>query len=107
MTEYIERERLLINLAEECDKYNPKLLNGSHIHHGISLAANIIKSQPVADAEKIRHGKWNEVVGMAPPELHGLHFCSLCSEFALQKKHKEYLSNYCPNCGAEMSGGDE
>lgn len=104
MAEYIEREALLKSIRE---KLNPE---GSHsiIPKDVYLTAlTIIECEPVADAEKIRHGKWNEVVGMAPPELHGLHFCSLCSEFALQKKHKEYLSNYCPNCGAEMSGGDE
>ena len=66
----------------------------------------IVSQMPTADVAEVRRGKWVEVVGMAPPELHGLHFCSICKEFALQKRHKECLSDYCPNCGAKM-GDDE
>ena len=101
MAEYIERERLLMNLAEECDKYNPKFLNGSHIRYGISLAANIIKSQLAADVAEVRHGKWvNDI-------------CSVCGRVnptITEDFCGNYMSKplaYCTNCGAKMDGGEK
>ena len=54
------------------------------------------------EAEPVRHGRWVEIKGMAPPEYHGKHRCSLCYARALERKMHEELSNYCPNCGAKM-----
>lgn len=57
-----------------------------------------------ADVAPARHGRWVEIKGMAPPEYHGKHRCSLCYARALERKMHEELSNYCPNCGAKMRG---
>ena len=76
---------------------------------------------PTADVEEVRHGKWTE-------NEDGILYCSECKEEALYKsifeeqfdydweenlvpcgyeEHKEYIkTNYCPNCGAKMDGGD-
>ena len=70
-------------------------------------ATEFINSIEDADVAEVKHGKWVEAVGMAPPELHGLHLCSICKEFSLQKLHKECLSGYCPLCGAKMDLGDD
>ena len=43
-------------------------------------------------------GKWIE-----EGRLFNFHKCSNCGEDAfLHDVHGEYLSNYCPNCGADM-----
>ena len=59
------------------------------------------------EAEPVRHGRWIEIKGMAPPEYHGKHRCSLCYARALERKMHEELSNYCPNCGVKMDGGSD
>jgi len=55
-------------------------------------------------------GHWIVWGGMDIPENHGKHICSVCGEFAPVRHEKplikEYLSDFCPNCGADMRGGE-
>lgn len=53
-----------------------------------------------------KKGKWYKPTGMMPPEHFGRHRCSECDEFAMHdwKHHKEQLTDFCPNCGADMRG---
>jgi hypothetical protein len=54
-----------------------------------------------ADAEPVKHGKW--IKGKYQDEW----FCSVCSNGAyLDWKENPILSDYCPECGAEMKAGD-
>lgn len=57
-------------------------------------------------AEERKTGKWYKPVGMMPPEYAGVYRCSKCDEIAPRdwKHHKQVLSNFCPNCGADMRG---
>lgn len=48
---------------------------------------------PAADVAPVRHGRWKGA-GM------GDYYCSLCQKLANPR------TNYCPNCGARMDGGD-
>ena len=53
-------------------------------------------------------GKWIKATGMKPPEFHGHHCCSECGNFANMEPpfgNREDLSNFCPNCGADMRNG--
>ena len=56
-------------------------------------------------------GHWIVWGGMDIPENHGKHKCSVCGEFAPVRYEKplikEYLSDFCPNCGADMRGEGE
>ena len=58
-----------------------------------------------------KRGEWVVWGGMDIPENHGRHICSLCGEFAPVRYEKplikEYLSDFCPNCGADMREGGE
>lgn len=59
----------------------------------------LIKSQPRADVEPVRHGKW-VLRG-------GKRFCSLCGERACVTRDTEDFwytkgTAFCPNCGAKM-----
>lgn len=58
------------------------------------------------EVQERKRGKWYKPTGMMPPEHFGRHRCSECEEFALHdwKHHREQLTNFCPNCGADMRG---
>ena len=57
-----------------------------------------IDAQPTADVVEVVHGKW--VVCDAPPPT-WWYECSICHKAG----NVEY--NYCPNCGADMRGGND
>ena len=61
-----------------------------------------IWTAPAADVAPVVHGEWIRITGMAPPEYHGKHKCSVCGGMALCMMMREVLSDYCPYCGAKM-----
>ena len=66
-------------------------------------------TEATADAQPgQKKGHWIVWGGMDIPENHGRHKCSECGEFAPVRYEKplikENLSNFCPNCGADMRG---
>lgn len=93
--EYIER-RALLNEIEEI-----RPLNWTDTEAEITEQAdfdwfeNLVKSQPTADVQEVRHGKWIE----KPYLLGTSNFCSLCGE-NYGMPHGKY--KFCPNCGAKM-----
>ena len=128
MAEYIEREALMRRIKEihcaECDSY-----------HGVRCRAcwvddtlDYIDSEPAADVAEVRHGRW---ILEAHDERVNYRWnvtaeCSNCCDekkeiwagffpnvpdwlardTALIDAKSVKLSNYCPNCGAKMDGGD-
>ena len=51
----------------------------------------------------VNRGIWVKLDGqMLPTEFHGKHRCSRCRNLAGEQRGREYLSNYCPSCGAKM-----
>jgi len=63
-----------------------------------------------ADVKPVVHGRWEKATGMMPPEYCGLHICSECGHYAGRKPPyggKEFLSDYCPNCGAYMREAED
>ena len=129
MAEYIEREALMRRIKEihcaECDSY-----------HGVRCRAcwvddtlDYIDSEPAADVAPVRHGRW---ILEAHDERVNYRWnvtaeCSECCDeqkeiwagffpnvpppiardVALISAESVKLSNYCPNCGARMDGGDD
>lgn len=63
-----------------------------------------IKEVPSADVEPVRHGEWKR---------HKDHWCCryICSNCEKPARYdmsyEQNLSNYCPNCGAKMDGGNK
>lgn len=53
-----------------------------------------------------KKGMWYKPTGMMPPEYIGVYRCSVCEEIAPRdwKRHIQILTNFCPNCGADMRG---
>ena len=64
-----------------------------------------INAMPTVDAVPVRHGKWVQRFIKIGGQVfkHGMQ-CSVCAEPALDNEGDDYLTNYCPNCGAKMDG---
>ena len=61
-----------------------------------------IVSFPTVDAVEVVHGRWEprpDVIGFVRCSV--CHDCNIYDDWADGKKW-----NYCPNCGANMMGGD-
>ena len=52
---------------------------------------------PAADVAPVRHGRWLCV----DTDTEQFFLCDRC------KKKEYWESNYCPNCGCRMDGGDD
>lgn len=94
--EYIEREALLNEIKET------RPLNWTDAEAEITEQAdydifeNLVKSQPIADVQEVRHGKWEE-------QLDGTHYCSHCGRDATYNfDGKEVCGNVCTYCGTIM-----
>ena len=86
--EYIEKNHRINTIINSTALYNSTVLK-------------LIKTEPTADVQEVRHGKWiydGSDIGWANYK------CSSCGEcFVLESgtpQENEY--NYCPNCGAKM-----
>ena len=90
MTEYIEREAAKGELLSwaVCVNHPEHLMREDAIY--------VLDTIPAADVAPVRHGRW-----IASHDEFCQ--CSLC-------KYPVYAAwnttNYCPNCGAKMDGGD-
>lgn len=70
--------------------YGEECFEGEHID-------TIIKEQPTADVEVVRHGEWIEITD-------DVYFCSKCNRtLCFGGKSKDSFP-YC-HCGAKMDGG--
>ena len=83
--EYIEREKLNDMIEDFC-------VNETFY--------DALQTIPAADVAPVRHGHWIN-------ENFYTH-CSACGKMAIYDKYgQEFESNFCPNCGAKMDGGEQ
>lgn len=68
------------------------------ISFGLASMFDCEDNLPTIDAEPVRHGKWKKIQNFAQ--------CSECMH-EVNWGSKDFLSPYCPNCGAKMDGGTE
>ena len=68
-------------------------------HTATEQAYKNVYEQGKKDA--VRHGGWK-----LKYETFGEMQCSICGSEALVKERYYVSSNFCPNCGAIMDGGD-
>ena len=84
---------------------NDKLIYASEARKAILNAdpklAYCIDSVPAVDAVEVVHGRWEKrkIIDWV-----GTKICFRCTEC---KTHWDVNTNYCPNCGAKMDGGNE
>ena len=80
MAEYIEREAAIESLPVALDS-----------------AINALRNAPSADVAPVVHGRWLCV----DTDTEQFFLCNRC------KKKEYWESNYCPNCGCLMDGGEQ
>lgn len=85
-----------------------------YAHVGESIDADVvisdIKGMKAADVAPVTHGRWISLTECANEGV----YCSICKKKVWQsdyawcskKSRNKLRSNYCPNCGAKMDGGD-
>ena len=65
---------------------------------GMAYVLDLLDNLPIADVKPVKHGYWTK--DLTNP--YGIRYvCSVCGGA------KQWKSNYCPNCGAKMSGVEE
>lgn len=99
MTEYIERKAFLDAIER-----------GKKHQQDADDIAEMLQNFPAADVRPVVRGKW--LTGNDNPRTYGRirAMCGRCGAFALAEmvnagSYKERLSNFCPNCGADMREG--
>ena len=98
MAEYIKRETAVRAVMAA------KWVDGSDG----AMAIEIVASPPAADVAPVVHGLWEKELSSfwrwtpsgAVAVARATYRCGLCGRGTAVK------SNYCPNCGAKMDGGD-
>ena len=98
--EYIEREALMRRIKEihcaECNSYHGLKCKACWVDD----ALDYIESEPAADVAPVRHGRWSRFYKSGVKVDEG--FVSSCCDMWNERR-----SNYCPNCGCRMDGGDD
>ena len=95
MADFIDREALMKFpiRRDHCDKEHAN----EHFINGIETVMEYAENLPTADVEPVRHGRWICV----DTDTEQFFLCNRC------KKKEYWESNYCPNCGCRMDGGNE
>ena len=89
MAEYIEKEDIEQKIQDG--------LNNLVLGHDAIEVLGMIYEMPAADVAPVRHGRWLCV----DTDTEQFFLCNRC------KKKEYWESNYCPNCGGLMDGGDD
>ena len=73
---------------------------------GYAIAKDLIKNAPAADVAPVRHGEWVKEHNRIGDDDYQ---CSHCKGYACESGSGFYdvLTDYCPNCGARMDGGNK
>lgn len=113
MAEYIKREELM-KFPIRQNHYDKKH-GDEHSINGLETVLEYAENLPAADVAPVVHGRWipireSEMTGWNPEfagrDPIGGYKCSECGEFAVFDCNDKYvLSDFCPQCGAEMDGG--
>ena len=92
----IDREVARTIICEKCENYSTVCEICKLTECGGWCRVFSLYSVPTVDAKPVRHGRW---IMLEPYGAHHTHRrkCSECGEI----KAKE-LTNFCPNCGADM-----
>lgn len=98
MKDYIEREAAL-NFETKITAAPSEI---QAISQGMSLYAEHIKAIPAADVVPVVRGRWELITRGETGYSAGDFRCSVC-----RRPCKCWaLTDYCPNCGAKMNGGE-
>lgn len=89
----------------DLDKYDPYKDTLVTTVRGTEEEVREVLDKLMGEANGVNKGIWIKLDGqMLPPELRGKHRCSRCRNLAGERHGLEFLSDYCPFCGAKMEG---
>ena len=113
MARYIDTDifinNKLIPLVKRLDLCHPKQKKG------VLMVIQELNEQPTADVEEVKHGEWTpykteDTYGIDGEDI--WYKCSVCGEHARGRCYDDkwysypQRTNYCPDCGAKMVGGN-
>lgn len=93
MAEYINRDDALSEIERR------KALVVGDMRVSVEAMKSFIKNRPAADVAPVVYGRWVTHYRSGTPVAEG--YVSTCCDMWNKRK-----SDYCPNCGAKMGGGD-
>lgn len=99
MAEYVERSKALDEIEEFIDLYEEE-----SARRALMGAARYIRKIPAADVRPVVHGCWLDLTDCSNSGT----YCSVCAKKIFNKPgpHKKKLTQFCPNCGADMREDD-
>ena len=82
------------------------VLGAPKFNTGLEAAIEVATSIPAADVVEVQHGRWHRFMKGSGQSgntliLSDAFQCTVCKESVWNK------SDYCPNCGAKMDGGQD
>lgn len=97
MSRYIDADTLYVNVKADCNPYGKPTIN---FDDGCKVL-DMIRRTPTADVAPVIHAHWK----LNANKNHDI--CTNCGTFATMLfdddgERIEWLSDYCPNCGAKM-----
>ncbi len=101
----IDADALFLHLRGNRGKETGSYSKGRN--NGINIAIGAIRNEqicPTVDAVPVVHGRW--ILEREPNGKPYSFHCSVCDDDFHRIGYK-ITSDYCPNCGAKMDGGDE
>lgn len=104
---YIDTEELLTTLEDYIeydtfDMYQEEPL----INMSFEQLEDIVTSLPTADVVEVVHGEWVDDTGQLDSVKQ--YKCSNCGKKPIVNMNwVTILSNYCPDCGTKMDGGND
>lgn len=97
--------KIRMNDSLDLDKFDPYKDTLVTTLRGTAEEVQEVLDKLMGEANGVNKGIWVKLYGqMLPPELYGKHRCSRCRNLAGDRHGREYLSDYCPSCGAKMEG---
>lgn len=90
---FIDAEILIDELSASCMPIFEKGISG--ILGDEQSIADVIREQPSADVQEVKHGHWKQRMSTLTSVK-----CSECGTY------HEYDTRYCPHCGARMDGDE-
>ena len=110
MAEYIDKELVTDTIEELKSKALPKALLFDHLK-------KVIEIFPTENLAPVKRGFWkpiseSEMTGFNPKfagrdPIAGYKYSNCGNEAIFSCNDEFVLSDYCPNCGAEMNGGED
>lgn len=98
MSDYIDRQAAIDAICEHGTNLERRGITVLSVANVKQIMVDLLENLPSAEVEPVKHGRWTPVTNGR-----GGFECSMCHSYAPSYQDGvEWLSRYCPNCGAKM-----